>query len=269
VERRRQVEQARGTLADGVAQHVEAHAARLDRQRHERRAEGSERVEGTKERRALHERCVVPAQEQGARERDRLLRAARDEHLVLGRRQAAPLQVPRDRSAQRGQAERAVAVLARGLVDRRRRGGDALLDQVGQRRQARAGQVDGTRPRGEAREAGVAFQLHDRARRHPLREAARGRCAAHERAAALPALEALVLPERRVRLHDRRAADREVLCQHPLGGQAFARLDLAALDAVAQRVRQAPIQRTRAGRPLAELGLQACRHSDQFPGIGS
>ena len=148
VEGRREVQQARGTLAQRLAQRVGPHAVGPDVERRQRRARRAQSIERAQERRALDQGAVVAAQEERAHQRDRLLRAARDHDLALRGGQAAPLEVARDRAAQRGQAQRAVAVVARGFAAASLAGLlHALLDQAGQRRQAGAGQVDRARPR--------------------------------------------------------------------------------------------------------------------------
>ena len=261
VEGRGQVQEARGAMAHRFAQRIEPHAVRPDLDRRKRRSRRSEGFERTQEGGALDQRAVAAPQQQGAGQRDRLLRPARDHDVALRRGQPAPREMARDRPAQRGQPQRAVAVVPRRVAQRLAGSGDTLLDQARQRRQAGAGQVDRARRGREAGHDRVALHHHGRTGGDPLAEARRrSRRTAHPGAAALATVQPLVASQQIVRLDDGRAADRELACQHALGWKPATHFELASLDRGPDGLAQTPVERSRARGPWAELGDKASRH---------
>ena len=220
VERGSEIQQARRPLSHGLAHRVEADAVRADRQRREVGPRRPERVERSQEGGALDERRVVAAQEERAHQRDRLLRAARDQHLALRGRQPPLLQVAGDRAAQRrGGPARCSRVPASPPAS-------AAADPSRLASHAAPAAAAGTRrsgrscPRGrQPREDRAPLHHHRRAGRRPLRHArGDGGRVAHPGAAALSALQPVLAAQQVVRLHDRGPAHRELPGQHALGG---------------------------------------------------
>ena len=137
---RHQVDEGGLRRLDGVPQ---CSARGADRDRDEPRSRQREHVDRAEVGRVLEHDVCVARDQQPRHEIDRLLRAGGDQDLVRGRGHAAPLEVGRDRAAQRRPALRREFAGARGyLGDVRLRRAPLLVERHARPRQAGAHEAD-------------------------------------------------------------------------------------------------------------------------------
>ena len=270
VTRRDQIDDARRCAGHRLAQSIDREPAGAERHAREPRPERRERVDRAEVGRVLQYNCVAGLDEQVGDQRDRLLRSARDEHLLGLGRESGALQVARDRGAQVGQAERHVAVAAQehgqvglGLLPRGFEDGREPVEVSAQEFDLRSAALD------QAAEDDVARRQHGGRPAAPCDRSRRR--AAHHRSAALPAREPLLAHQRVVGHDDRRPAHPEPAREHALRGQARPRREVAALDRGANRAGEPRVPRAIGARPFAqrlEEGDPGHRRSVHFVEIG-
>jgi hypothetical protein len=262
LERRHEVDEPRRGSGEGLPELFDADALAVDGHRSEARAEAREDVDRSQVRRVLEHDGVSAPDVGGSRDRDRLLRAVGDEHLLGRRRQAPAGEVRGDRAPQLGKSHRQVArrlneSLHRSAVESRE-----IADEGFRRRQMRSQELDGAarsldEPAVDGIRADGSAVLLRRLRRRRL-----GSLGADARPASLPALNPLLLAENLVCADDGRPREREHPGEDPFRGKAYAGSELAPPDRGAQRIGEQAVRRPIAGAPVP----QRTGHVERAPG---
>ena len=248
VKRRHEIGQPRRRAMNDFAEGFRAHSAPADRKRNEVGARVGEDVHRPEVGRRFERHGIAFLEEKLRDETDRLLGAARDEDLILARRQPSRVQPSRDRAAQLRKTGRQVTVVScepRDSLFQR----DELSGDCAGPRKVRAQKLD--RSAGALDQAPVHGVPSKRRRLVAGRRRATRR-RAHTRAASLPGLEPAFLAKGFVRGHHRRPADGEQAREVSLRRDATSRLEVASQDCRAQAVRETPVHRTGGLRPGAE-----------------